>query len=78
MDGYLGNDVNAECKVMHVERNNQTLPYMMSGQKMSITEVEKDLGVMISNDLKSKVSTALRQRSQQICNVGTDIASVSL
>ena len=53
-----------KCKVMHVGRNNQKLPYTMSGQKMKITEVEKDLGVvMISNDMKPSQHCAKAAKS---------------
>ena len=41
-----------KCKIMHVGRNNPKLPYMMAGQQMKETELEKDLGVMISKDMK--------------------------
>ena len=52
-----------KCKVMHVGRNNQKLPYTMSGQKMKITELEKDLGVLISEDMKPSQHCAKAAKS---------------
>ena len=52
-----------KCKVMHVGRNNQRLPYTMSGQQMKTTEVEKDLGVMISRDMKPSQHCAKAAKS---------------
>ena len=52
-----------KCKVMHIGRNNQKLPYTMSGQKMKITELEKDLGVLISEDMKPSQHCAKAAKS---------------
>ena len=50
-----GMQFNADkCKVMHVGRSNPKLPYVMAGKQMKVTEVEKDLGVLISNDMKPR------------------------
>ena len=38
---------------MHVGRTNQKFWYVMNGQILDTVESEKDLGVMISSDLKS-------------------------
>ena len=41
-----------KCKVMHVGHNNQKFPYTMNGEQLEVTEVEKDIGVDMSNTLK--------------------------
>jgi len=38
---------------MHVGRTNQKFSYVMNGQILDTVDSEKDLGVMISSDLKS-------------------------
>ena len=38
---------------MHVGRTNQTFKYTMEGQTLDVVDSEKDLGIMISFDLKS-------------------------
>ncbi len=40
------------CKVMHIGINND-VKYLMKGVELSVTNTETDLGVMISDDLKS-------------------------
>ena len=42
-----------KCKVMHVGRVNQGFKYIMEGQTLDTVDSEKDLGIMISSDLKS-------------------------
>ncbi len=41
-----------KCKVMHIGISNDNVKYFMNGVELSVTNTEKDLGVMISNDLK--------------------------
>jgi len=41
-----------KCKVMHVEKNNPRRTYYMSSNGLRSVEMEKDLGVMITSDLK--------------------------
>jgi len=41
-----------KCKVMHFGRTNPNNDYYMSNQKLETSCLEKDLGVMISSDLK--------------------------
>jgi len=43
-----------KCKVMHVGKNNGNNVYSMLGQKLQVVNKEKDLGIMISPDLKSE------------------------
>jgi len=42
----------AKCKVLHVGRNNPQYEYYMDGMKLGVTEVEKDVGVMVAKSLK--------------------------
>ena len=43
----------AKCKVMHVGRTNQKFQNVINSQVLESTEQERDLGVMITNNLKS-------------------------
>ena len=43
----------AKCKVMHVGKKNRNFSYHMVGQALVEVQHEKDLGVMISADMKS-------------------------
>ncbi len=38
---------------MYVDMNNDNVKYLMNGVELYVTNTEKDLGVMISDDLKS-------------------------
>ena len=42
-----------KCKVMHFGRVNQKRDYYMKNQKLETTSTEKDLGIVITSDLKS-------------------------
>ena len=42
-----------KCRVMHVGRTNHRYKYSMEGQTLDTVDSEKDLGIMISSDLKS-------------------------
>jgi len=42
-----------KCKVMHIGKNNTEYKYTMSGMELESTKAEKDLGVVMSLDLKS-------------------------
>ncbi len=37
---------------MHIGINNNNVEYLMNGVELTVTNTEKNLGVMISNDLK--------------------------
>ena len=41
-----------KCKVLHIGSNNDHVQYSMNGQQLSTVSKEKDLGIIISNDLK--------------------------
>ena len=38
-----------KCKVMHVGRGNPQNLYNMEGHQLEVTEVERDIGVMVTN-----------------------------
>jgi len=42
-----------KCKVMHIGKNNMEYKYTMNGMELESTKTEKDLGVVMSSDLKS-------------------------
>lgn len=42
----------SKCKVMHLGRNNPQHEYQMGGQKLEATTQEKDIGVIVQNNLK--------------------------
>ena len=42
----------AKCKIMHFGGKNKQNKYTMNGQEMEEVEVEKDVGVMVANNLK--------------------------
>ena len=43
---------------MHCGRLNRIIGYTLYGQKMHVTQSEKDLGVIINNDMKFKYQVA--------------------
>ena len=47
-----------KCSVMHCGRLNRNIDYKLYGQKIHVTESEKDLGVIINNDMKFKDQVA--------------------
>jgi len=48
-----GMDFNTrKCKVMHIGRGNLRSEYVMKGEVLEEVEVERDLGVLVSHDLK--------------------------
>jgi len=42
-----------KCKVMHIGYNNVQVEYVMNDVKLECVSDEKDLGVIVSDDLKS-------------------------
>jgi len=42
-----------KCKVMHLGRGNLKYNYFMENRRLEVVEKERDLGVVISNDLKA-------------------------
>ena len=43
----------AKCKVMHMGRKNPRNPYKLGGTRLQETERERDLGVLVTNDMKA-------------------------
>ncbi len=41
-----------KCKVMHLGHNNMAQEYYMNGHKLEVTEEERDIGVIVSKNLK--------------------------
>jgi len=42
-----------KCKVMHIGGKNRNYRYHMDQKELEVVEEEKDLGVLITNDLKA-------------------------
>ncbi len=58
---------------MHIDINNNNVEYLMNGMELSVTSTEKDLGDIISDDLKpsnqcSKVVKAANKLVGFICH----------
>jgi len=43
-----------KCKVMHLGKHNKKFDYYMNNQKLDVVNEEKDLGVLITDDLKHR------------------------
>jgi hypothetical protein len=55
----------SKCKVMHAGRRNPGFEYHMAGQKLDVTEVEKDIGVKVQKSLKPGAHCAEAARIAQ-------------
>jgi hypothetical protein len=56
-----------KCKVMHIGYKNTKVAYKFFGATLNETEVEKDLGILISNDLKvTKQCIAAEKKAMKI------------
>ena len=42
-----------KCKVMHLGKGNRKYEYYMNGQELEVVQEEKDLGILVSDNLKS-------------------------
>ena len=47
-----------KCKVMHIGGKNQKFKYEMEGQELGTAEVEKDLGILVTDNLKPSAQCA--------------------
>lgn len=57
----------AKCKVMHIGYNNQMANYTLNGHQIEATDAEKDLGVIISKDLKfTKQCVEVEKKAQKL------------
>ncbi len=58
-------------KVMHIGISNDNVEYLINGVKLSATNTEKDLGVMISDDLKpSKQCSVVKTANKLVGFIG--------
>ena len=48
----------SKCKTMHIGRSNQQADYQLNGSRLEKSTEEKDLGMWVSDDLKSSVHVA--------------------
>lgn len=56
-----------KCSVMHLGHKNPNADYTLLGRQVASTELEKDLGVLISNDLKfSKQCIEVEKKAQKL------------
>jgi len=60
----------SKCKIMHVGKNNPCYEYTMRGVNLRVTEEERDLGVVITKNLKSseRCSKAAEEQHQYSTN----------
>ena len=59
----------AKCKVLHFDMNNNPCnEYVLDGSKLAVVDFEKDLGLLISKDLKwdEQVKSSLGKANQTI------------
>ena len=56
----------AKCKVMHVGRGNPEHNYSMNGQQLGVTVEERDLGVIMSKNLKPAAQCAKAAKTAQV------------
>jgi len=61
-----------KCKAMHIGKKNIDYEYSMNGVVLESVEAEKDLGVMISHDLKT-FNQCVRQWELMIVNEHSDM-----
>jgi hypothetical protein len=66
-----------KCKVMHLGKRNMHFDYWMGGKKLSVINLEKDLGVKVSADLKSseQCRQAYGKASQMLAMLAGSITS---
>jgi hypothetical protein len=55
----------SKCKVMHIGRANKHFPYTMAGKVLTVTNEERDLGVVVSDKLKPAAQCAQAARTAQ-------------
>ena len=57
-----------KCSVMHCGRLNRNIDHKLYGQKIRVTESEKDLGEIINNDMKFKdqVASAAKKANRKL------------
>jgi hypothetical protein len=55
----------AKCKVMHMGHKNPKHVYQMNGQELEVTAEERDIGVMVADNLKPSAQCAKAARTAQ-------------
>jgi ribonuclease P/MRP protein subunit RPP40 len=58
----------SKCKEIHIGKNNEKFKYQMNNSILSVTELEKDLGIFVLNDLEwsQHVNTAVGKANIQL------------
>ena len=58
----------SKCKVMHIGKNNAKFEYQMNNSELSVTDLEKDLGILVSSDLEwsQPINTAVGRANRQL------------
>ena len=60
----------SKCKVMHIGTSQKKYPYYMSNQQLEDVTQEKDLGILISNNLKvSQQCQSARSKATRILGI---------
>ena len=60
----------SKCKVMHIGKSQKKYPYYMNNQQLEEVTQEKDLGILINNDLKvSKQCQSTRSKATRILGI---------
>ena len=54
-----------KCHVLHLGRNNKRRPYVMHGKQLETSEMEKDIGVLVSDSLKPGMQCEKAARTAQ-------------
>jgi hypothetical protein len=54
-----------KCKVMHIGHNNIRQEYFMNGEQLGVTEEERDIGVLVSKNLKPNSQCSKAARTAQ-------------
>jgi len=64
-----------KCKVMHSGRNNPECEYLMNNSVSQEAQQEKDLGIMITSDLKSfsQVTEAYKKANRALGMINRSI-----
>ena len=55
-----------KCKVMHLDSNNPSADYFMDAVQLQVVNEEKDLGVVVTDDLKWENQYVLLRLSRPI------------
>ena len=66
----------SKCIVMHYGNNNNKSPYLINGKKLTISDTERDLGVIFNTNLKWKnqVITATNKANQMLGRIKKSFA----